>query len=344
VWPRHWLGLALTFSIEITGYLKHGVRMIATVEADLTSVEHILYYANHITHEAPALVPVKDPPQGTWPTKGAIDVQHASLRYRDGPLVLKDLSFQIQGGEKIGVVGRTVSGKSSFMIALFRIAELESNNGTGCIKIDGVNCGEIGTNTLRSNLSIIPQDPVLFSNTIRYNLDPFQTKTDDEIWDALKKVQLGESIALLQKGLDKLVTEGGDNFSQGQRQLLCIARSLLRKPKILVMDEATASIDNTTDAAIQDMIRSNFKDATVLTIAHRLNTIMDSDRVLVLKDGQVAEFDSPHNLLQNHKSQFYSMVQEHRSKKEKDLDLVVIDDDEEDNTEEEDGKDKKKDN
>jgi ATP-binding cassette subfamily C (CFTR/MRP) protein 1 len=333
--PAGWLGLALTFSIEITGYLKYGVRMIATVEADLTSVERILYYANHITHEAPALVPAKDPPQGTWPTKGAIDVQHASLRYRDGPLVLKDLSFQIQGGEKIGVVGRTGSGKSSFMIALFRIAELESNKSsidggttsnspTGCIKIDGVNCGEIGTNTLRSNLSIIPQDPVLFSNTIRYNLDPFQTKTDDEIWDALQKVQLGDSIALLQKGLDELVTEGGDNFSQGQRQLLCIARSLLRKPKILVMDEATASIDNTTDAAIQDMIRSNFKDATVLTIAHRLNTIMDSDRVLVLKDGQVAEFDSPHNLLQDPQSQFYSMVQEHRSKKNE-TDLVITD-------------------
>ena len=310
--PAGWLALSLTFSNEITGYLKHGVRMIATVEADLTSVERILHYANNIPHEAPEFVPSVDPPADAWPKAGSIKVNSASMRYRDGPLVLKDLSFKIDGGEKIGVVGRTGSGKSSFMIALFRIAELDQ----GVIEIDGVNCREIGTNTLRSNLSIIPQDPVLFSNSVRYNLDPFGLKSDEEIWEALRKVKLGDSIAALAKGLEEMVTEGGDNFSQGQRQLLCIARSLLRNPKILVMDEATASIDNTTDAAIQEMIRDNFAQATVLTIAHRLNTIMDSDRVLVLKDGRVAEFDTPGNLLSNSQSIFYGMVQEHRSKKE----------------------------
>merc|ERR1712029_970190 len=203
----------------------------------------------------------------------------------------------VRGGEKIGVCGRTGSGKSSLMIALFRISELEKNG--GYIEIDNVNVGTIGTAALRLNISIIPQDPVMFSNTIRYNLDPFGERTDEELWDVLKKVEMGESIASSPNGLDDVVAEGGENFSQGQRQLLCIARSLLRKPKILVMDEATASIDNETDAAIQEMIRENFADATVLTIAHRLNTIMDSDRVLVLDEGRIAELDTPSELISN---------------------------------------------
>lgn len=169
-----------------------------------------------------------------------------------------------------------------------------------------------GLNSLRLNLSIIPQDPVMFSNTVRYNLDPFEEKSEYELWEVLKKVQLAETIAVMPGGLDEQVAEGGENFSQGQRQLLCIARSLLRKPKILVMDEATASIDNTTDAAIQNMIRENFMSATVLTIAHRLHTIMDSDRVLVLDDGHVAEFDSPSTLI-SRGGIFASMVEKSRS-------------------------------
>lgn len=195
------------------------------------------------------------------------------------------------------------------MTALFRITEIESNGGT--ISIDGVDISKIGLAALRLNLSIIPQDPVMFSNTVRYNLDPFGEKSEYDLWEALKKVQLAEAIAVLPDGLDEQVSEGGENFSQGQRQLMCIARSLLRKPKILVMDEATASIDNTTDAAIQQMIRENFSDATVLTIAHRLNTIMDSDRVLVLDDGCVAEFDSPTALIEQG-GIFASMVEKSR--------------------------------
>jgi len=311
--PAAWLGLGLSSAIEITGYLKHAVRMIANIEADLTSVERILSYTNEIDQEPSEEVPEKDPKEGTWPTKGEISLNNISMRYRDGPLVLKNLSIAINGGEKIGIVGRTGSGKSSLMIALFRITDLEPDG--GAITIDGVNTEEIGVKTLRSNLSIIPQDPVLFSNSVRYNLDPFGTIDDKEIWESLKKVNLDHFISGLENGLQEQVTEGGENFSQGQRQLLCIARSVLRKPKILIMDEATASIDNNTDALIQSMVRENFANATVLTIAHRLNTIMDSDRVLVLDNGHVAEFDSPSKLLSDTSSIFYSMVEKSRTSK-----------------------------
>jgi ABC-type multidrug transport system fused ATPase/permease subunit len=316
--PAGWLGLALSYSIEVTSYLKHGVMMIARMEADMSSVERILYYTDNIEPEAPDIVPENDPEPESWPTKGEIEFISTSMRYRDGPLVLKDLSLTVKGGEKIGVCGRTGSGKSSLMISLFRISEIEDDGGK--VIIDGLDSRNIGTAALRLGLSIIPQDPVMFSNTVRYNLDPFANVTDEELWDVLKKVRLDEVIAELPKGLDEEVAEGGENFSQGQRQLLCIARSLLRKPKILIMDEATASIDNETDAAIQEMIRENFSDATVLTIAHRLNTIMDSDRVLVLDNGKVAELDTPENLLAIENGHFRAMVEKSRSAHSQDLD------------------------
>jgi ABC-type multidrug transport system fused ATPase/permease subunit len=309
--PAGWLGLALAYSIEVTSYLKFLVQMIARLEADMSSVERIQFYTDNIEPEAPEDIPEKDPPQGTWPINGEIELSHASMRYRDGPLVLKDLSFKVNAGEKIGVCGRTGSGKSSLMIALFRISELEKDGGT--ITIDGVSTGEIGLAALRLNLSIIPQDPVMFSNTVRYNLDPFAAAPEEELWEVLRKVQMAETIAALAKGLDEEVSEGGENFSQGQRQLLCIARSLLRKPKILVMDEATASIDNETDAIIQKMIRENFRDATVLTIAHRLGTIADCDRILVLDDGHIAELDTPENLMNKEGGLFRAMVEKSRS-------------------------------
>lgn len=305
--PAGWLGLALSYSIEMANFLKHGVRMIATIEAQMNSVERVLFYSNNIDTEAEEVKPDTDPKPNEWPTRGEIDIQGASMRYRDGPTVLKGISVHIKGGEKVGVCGRTGSGKSSLMVALFRIAELEKDGGG--ITIDGVDTSDIGTATLRLNLSIIPQDPVVFSNTVRYNLDPFGTATDEELWEVLKKAEMEEVIADLPGGLMYEVSEGGENFSQGQRQLLCIARALLRKPKILVMDEATASIDNSTDATIQAMIRQNFKNATVLTIAHRLNTIMDSDRVLVLDDGYVAEYDTPQALLQKPDGLFRAMVE-----------------------------------
>jgi len=301
--PAGFLGLALSYSIEVTGYLKFGVRMIATVEEQFTSVERVIEYCDDIEPEAPEDQPAADPAETAWPTGGAIEIDNISMRYRDGPLVLKNLSLSIDGGEKIGVVGRTGSGKSSLMVVLFRITELAE----GRILIDGVDIGTIGTRALRSGLSIIPQDPVLFSNTVRYNLDPFAAKTDAVIWDALTKVQLADAVKALPQGLLEPVAEGGENFSQGQRQLICIARALLRRPKILVMDEATASIDNETDKFIQRMIRENFAEATVLTIAHRLNTIMDSDRILVLDDGEMAEYDMPSVLLKKKDGIFKAM-------------------------------------
>lgn len=304
--PAGWLGLALSYAIEVTGFLKFGVRMIATIEADMNSVERVLFYSRNIESEAPSEIPGKDPERGTWPTSGEIEIRNASMRYRDGPLVLKDISLTVKGGEKIGVVGRTGSGKSSLMIVLFRISEIEKDGGK--ILIDGVDTGAIGTGALRLNLSIIPQEPVMFSNSVRYNLDPFAEASDEQLWEVLKKVELGEVIASLPGGLDEQVSEGGENFSQGQRQLLCIARSLLRNPKVLVLDEATASIDNTTDALIQKMIRKNFGNATVLTIAHRLNTIMDSDRILVLDDGRIVEFDTPGALLGKKDGYFKAMM------------------------------------
>lgn len=309
--PPGWVGLALSYSIEVTNFLKHGVRMIATVEAQMNAVERILYYTNNIEPEAPEFIQDKDPKPGEWPTSGVIELQHASMRYRDGPLVLKDISLKFKAGERIGVCGRTGSGKSSLMIMIFRIVEIEQDGGK--IQIDDVDVGSIGTSALRLNLSIIPQDPVIFSNTVRYNLDPFGNCSDTELWEVLGKVQMEEVVSALPGGLDEEVAEGGENFSQGQRQLLCIARSLLRKPKILVMDEATASIDNATDAAIQSMIRENFDQTTVLTIAHRLNTIMDSDRVLVLDNGRIAEFDSPETLLQKEDGVFKAMVDKSRA-------------------------------
>ena len=197
------------------------------------------------------------------------------------------------GGEKVGICGRTGSGKSSLMVALFRVEHLQR----GRIFIDDVDISDVPLAILRSKLGIIPQDPVMFSASVRFNLDPFKECTDEEIWSALARCQMQEHIQSLPGRLDEDVSEGGGNFSAGQRQLICIARALLRKPKILVLDEATASIDNDTDSLIQTMVRESFKECTVLTIAHRLHTIIDGDKILVLDSGNLAEFDSPAALL-----------------------------------------------
>jgi len=244
-----------------------------------------------------------------WPSKGVIECDGAQLRYRDGPPVLKGVSFATNNAEKIGIVGRTGSGKSSLMVALFRIEPLSA----GRLLIDGVDIAKVPLSILRSRLGIIPQEAVMFSSTVRFNIDPFNKHTDEEIWEILENVDMANAIKSLPLRLEEEVAEGGDNFSAGQRQLICFARALLRDSKIIVLDEATASVDNTTDEMIQKMVREKFKNKTVLTIAHRLHTIIDSDRIMYLENGVVAELDQPKALLSIHNGGFNSLWKQHYS-------------------------------
>lgn len=219
-------------------------------------------------------------------------------------LVVKGISFVVEGGEKVGIVGRTGAGKSSLTLGLFRIIEAAG----GKIIIDGKDISKLGLHALRSRLTIIPQDPVLFFGTLRMNIDPFGYYTDEEIWRALDLAHLKSYVKGLQMGLSHEISEGGENMSVGQRQLVCLAQALLRKTKLLILDEATAAIDIETDELIQKTIRSEFAKCTVLTIAHRLNTIIDSNKVIVLDQGKIAEFDSPQTLLRDENSIFHGMA------------------------------------
>lgn len=278
----------------LTGMFQWGVRQSAEIESQMTSVERVLEYSNLPAEAALDSAPNKKPPK-TWPEFGSITFDGMSLSYAPGePPVLKDLRCLIKPKEKVGVVGRTGAGKSSIIAALFRMTEPE-----GAILIDGVDIRHIGLHDLRKKISIIPQDPVLFTGPIRRNLDPFSEHGDEELWKALEEVRLKSAVEELPGGLGAEVSEGGSNFSVGQRQLICLARAVLRQNKILVMDEATANVDPRTDSLIQTTIRENFKDCTVLTIAHRLHTIMDSDRVIVLDAGRILEFDEPYLLMKN---------------------------------------------
>ena len=235
------------------------------------------------------------------------------MRYReDFQQVLRGVNLSLKPGEMIGIVGRTGSGKSSLFRALLRLTELES----GSITIDGVDVSTVDLDRLRSSVAIIPQDPVLFSGTVRTNLDPFNEASDDALWDALQRSNLGQTISSLPGGLNYEVSEGGNNFSLGQRQLLCLARALLRKSKILLLDEATSSIDYNTDNIIQDTIRSEIRQrgSTVITIAHRLDTVLDSDRIVVMDNGKVEEFASPRILLERKNSLLSQLVEAEKSK------------------------------
>ena len=218
--------------------------------------------------------------------------------------MLRSISCDVAGGEKIGIVGRTGAGKSSLTMALFRLVEATE----GKIIIDGLDVAKMGLHALRTKITIIPQDPVLFSGTLRMNLDPFNIYTDDQVWSVLKLAHLHEYVSSLELGLQHYISEGGDNLSVGQRQLVCLSRALLKKTKILVLDEATAAVDLETDDFIQETIRKEFKDSTVLTIAHRLNTIMDYDRIMVLDKGSIAEFDTVKGLMKKEDGIFYSMA------------------------------------
>ncbi|KAK8803865.1 hypothetical protein WA158_001559 [Blastocystis sp. Blastoise] len=297
------LGVALNSSSNMSMFLKQCTRMLAQLEAQMNNVERVKFYIDTVEPEPPMIIEDHRPPED-WPTEGAIKFDNFEMRYRNGPKVLKGVNMDIHPMEKVGVVGRTGAGKSSLMVGLFRISECCG----GAIYMDNIKLEDIGLEDVRRHLCIIPQDPVLFSASVRFNLDPFNESSDEEIWRVLEEVELKEAIDALPGKLDGDVHEGGSNFSVGQRQLICMARALLKRPKVLIMDEATASLDNETDGFLQTMIRKQFINCTVLTIAHRLNTIMDSDRVCVMDQGIVAEFDTPLNLLNNPNSIFSGMV------------------------------------
>ncbi|XP_066266532.1 ATP-binding cassette sub-family C member 5-like [Branchiostoma lanceolatum] len=302
--PPALAGLALTSVIQMTGMFQFTVRLSSEVEARITSVQRINSYIKGLKPEAPLTIKETAPAQ-SWPSEGRVRFQKYNMRYREGlPLVLKGVSFSTKPSEKVGIVGRTGSGKSSLGVALFRLVEAAS----GSISIDDVDISTIGLEDLRSKLSIIPQDPVLFVGTVRYNLDPFEQYSDDQVWSALERTHMKQAISGLQQQLEAPVVENGDNFSVGERQLLCMARALLRHSKILMLDEATAAIDLETDNLIQTTIREAFSDCTMLTIAHRLNTVLTCDRILVMDDGKVVEFDSPSKLLADDNSHFHAMM------------------------------------
>jgi ATP-binding cassette subfamily C (CFTR/MRP) protein 4 len=299
------VGLAITQAIGLTGMLQWGMRQSTELENQMTSVERVLEFTN-VEQEPPLISPADKIPPKSWPSEGAITFDKLYLRYSKAEgHVLKNLTFTIEAKQKVGIVGRTGAGKSSLIAALFRLAPTE-----GSVYIDDINTITIGLHELRNKLSIIPQEPVLFSGTLRKNLDPFDEYTDDVLWSALDEVELKDVINDLSAGLNSRVMEGGSNFSVGQRQLVCLARAIIRNNTILVLDEATANVDPQTDTLIQQTIRKKFADCTVLTIAHRLNTVMDSDKVLVMDAGTIVEFDHPHVLLQNKNGFLFSMVQQ----------------------------------
>ncbi|TYJ53516.1 hypothetical protein B9479_005847 [Cryptococcus floricola] len=290
-------GLGLSTIVTVQSSFAWLVRNIAEVENDMVGAERILHYANTLEQEQPHQIEETRPPT-SWPSEGRIEFKDVRMRYRpELPDVLKGLTLSVGASEKIGVVGRTGAGKSSIMVALFRMSELSQ----GSITIDGIDLSKIGLNDLRSGISIIPQDPLLFSGTLRSNIDPFDTKTDAELYDTLRRAHLitptdGIAADSTRFRLDTTIEEEGGNLSVGERSLVSLARALVRDTKVLVLDEATASVDLETDAKIQETIRSEFKDRTLLCIAHRLKTILSYDRILVMSDGQVAELDTPENL------------------------------------------------
>lgn len=279
------------------------MRQSAEVLNLMVAVERVSSYGN-LPPEGVVTLP-SDKDLDEWPFEGRLELRDLTVKYRDDlPAVLKGVSFTVEGGHRVGIVGRTGSGKSTIVQAVFRLLEAE----TGSIFLDGTNVASVGLHTLRKRISVIPQSPVLFSaTTIRENLDPFGKYEDDCIRKALKDVQMSCVIDALPGGLDTIVAESGSNFSVGQRQLLCVARSILEKNRILVLDEPTANVDNRTDVLLQNAVATSFPGATVIAIAHRLDTVIDFDKILVVGDGQVLEYGTPHELLSRDGS-FSAMV------------------------------------
>jgi ABC-type multidrug transport system fused ATPase/permease subunit len=302
-------------------------------EARFNSVERLRALADLPSEASPSAEPGREPP-ADWPAQGAVVFEDVVLRYRPDlnpalrgvsvggtqtgrggngavsrppapdPRPLSFFQFSVAPREKVGIVGRTGSGKSSLIVALFRLTEVAS----GRILIDGVDLATVGLLDVRSRVAVVPQSPTLFSGTLRFNLDPYDRATDAAVWAALDVVGCRAAVAESPLGLYDRVTEGGDNFSVGFRQLLCVARAILRSPRVLIADEATASVDGETDAAVQKALRTSFKDATVLTVAHRIGTVLDSDKVLVMDAGRVAEYGAVPDLMATPGGLFRALV------------------------------------
>jgi ABC-type multidrug transport system fused ATPase/permease subunit len=324
-------GLSLTNALYITSLLNWAVRTVADTESVMTSMERVVSVIRNTPKEEvaprltarPGVAAPKHPARqlvapgpyasdaelvnSGWPWRGSLTFEGVRMRYRDDlPYVLDNVTFEVHHGERIGIVGRTGSGKSSIFNALLGFAEMED----GTTKIDGIDVRSIHRSTLRNAVSIIPQEPVLFSGTVRQNLDPLHQFTDERLWQALEKAKLEPTIRAMKGGLDARVNSGGMSLSTGQRQLMCLARALLRRTRILLLDEVTAAIDPDTEMLVQKTIREEFAGCTILAVAHRLHTILDSDKVIVLDAGKVVEFAPPLSLLRSRDSAFSQLLRQ----------------------------------
>uniref|UniRef100_A0A914Q4M0 Uncharacterized protein n=1 Tax=Panagrolaimus davidi TaxID=227884 RepID=A0A914Q4M0_9BILA len=299
------VGLVTSTGTMLRNLLGSIAQTVKDMEMSIVAVERVQEYVDN-EHEAAWISTIWPP--SNWPSRGKIIFKGFSLRYRAStPLVLKGLNLEIKGRENVGVVGRTGAGKTSFPMALFRMTEPSE----GTILIDSNDYRSLELHDLRKALTIIPQDPVLFCGNLRINLDPFEEFTYFELWEAIEKAHLKKFVDEFLENLNHKISEGGGNFSVGQRQLICLAPAILRKKtKILILDEATAYVDAETDSLIQESIRNQFPNCTILTIAHRLNTIMDYDKILVMDSGEIQKFDAPKNLLSNKNGLFYSLAEQ----------------------------------
>ncbi|XP_059662249.1 ABC transporter C family member 10-like [Cornus florida] len=303
-----YIGMALSYGLSMNIFLVFSVQSQCMLSNLIISVERLEQYMQ-IPSEAPEIIEGNRPALN-WPAVGKVEICDLKVRYRPNvPLVLQGISCTFEGGHKIGIVGRTGSGKTTLISALFRLVEPTE----GMILIDNLNISTIGLHDLRSHFGIIPQDPILFSGSMRYNLDPLSEHTDNEIWKVLEKCQLREAVQGKKEGLNSSIVQDGSNWSLGQRQLICLGRALLKRRKILVLDEATASIDNATDSIIQKTIRIEFADCTVITVAHRIPTVMDCTMVLSISDGKLVEYDEPMKLMNKEGSLFGQLVKEYWS-------------------------------
>ncbi|KAF5206531.1 ABC transporter ATP-binding protein/permease VMR1 [Thalictrum thalictroides] len=298
-------GLAVTYGLNLNMLQAFLIWLLGILESKIISVERILQYTR-IPNEPPLVIEAHRP-NPSWPSHGEVAILNLQVRYAPHlPLILQGVTCTFPGGKKTGVVGRTGSGKSTLIQTLFRIVE----PAFGEILIDGINISMIGLHDLRCKLSIIPQDPTMFEGTVRTNLDPLAEYTDEQIWEALDKCQLGDEVRKKEGKLDSPVAENGGNWSMGQRQLLCLGRVVLKRSKILVLDEATSSVDTATDNLMQKTLKQHFSESTVIIIAHRIKSVLDSNLVLVLDNGQLVEYDSPDKLLKNKSSSFAKLVNE----------------------------------